>query len=243
MKTLLKTTALGLALAMTASACSGESSANGGAPTGSVEADTSQNWADTVEKTDEGGFRMGNPNAAVRIVEYASLTCPHCAEFAEQSFNPLVENYISQGTVSLEVRYFVRDPLDLTAALLARCNGAAPFFQLNERLFANQQAMYQQIQGAGEARLQQISQSGTPFVGFAEAAGLISLVGGMGIPEQRARECLTDDEAISELEAMRNTALNDYNLSGTPTFLINGQVASGVVTWAQLEARLQEMVQ
>ncbi|WP_235973957.1 DsbA family protein [Parasphingopyxis marina] len=243
MKTVLKTSALALALAMTASACSGESSANGGQANGPVVADTSQNWVETVEKTEEGGFRMGNPDAAIRIVEYGSLTCPHCADFAEQSFNPLVENYISQGTVSFEMRNFVRDPLDLAAALLARCNGAAPFFQLNERLFANQAAMITQVQGAGEARLQQIAQSSDPVLGYAEAAGLIPLVGGMGISETQARQCLADQDLVGELETLRNTALSEYNLSGTPTFLINGQVASGVVTWPQLEARIQEMVQ
>jgi protein-disulfide isomerase len=236
-----------IALAATLAACGGETSANG-TEVGMVEADTSQNWVEMVTKTEDGGFLMGNPDAPITIVEYASLTCSHCASFAEESFTPLTENYISQGTVNFEVRNFVRDPLDLSAALLSRCNGEGPFFQLNERLFANQGAMFETIQGADQASLQALAtpealQSGRTFVGFAEAAGLIDVVGGLGISEQQARTCLADTAAVTELEEMRNTALNDHNITGTPAFLINGQLAAGVSNWAQLEARLQELVQ
>ncbi|WP_246263666.1 DsbA family protein [Parasphingopyxis algicola] len=246
MKNLWKASAI--ALAATLAACGGETSANGGAATGSVEADTSRNWVEVVTKTEEGGFQMGNPDAPINIVEFASMTCGHCATFAEESFDPLTENYISQGLVSFEVRNFVRDPLDLSAALLSRCRGAEPFFPLNERLFANQEAMFETIQGADQAQLQALAtpealQSGRTFVGFAEAAGLIDLVGSLGVSDQQARQCLADTAAIQELEEMRNRALNQHNITGTPSFLINGELASGVSSWAQLDARLQEMVQ
>ncbi len=239
----------GIGFAMALAACGGETSANGGAAAVSADdADTSQNWVEVVSKTEEGGFRMGNPDAPIQIVEYASLTCSHCAEFAEQSAQPMMDRYISQGLASFEVRNFVRDPLDLSAALLSRCNGAEPFFTLNERLFANQGQMFQAIQGADQAQLQAIStqeavQSGAAFVGFAEAAGLIDFVGSLGITPDRARECLTDSAALEELEQMRAQALSQHNLTGTPTFLINGEVVQGVANWAGLEARLQEMVE
>lgn len=239
----------GLGLAMALAACGGETSANGGATSVSADdADTSRNWVEVVSKTDEGGFRMGNPDAPIQIVEYASLTCSHCATFAEESFEPLTEQYISQGLASLEVRNFVRDPLDLSAALLSRCNGAEPFFTLNERLFANQTQMFEAIQTADQAQLQALStpeavQSGAAFVGFAQAAGLIDFVGSLGISPDRARECLSDSAALEELEQMRAQALSQYNLAGTPTFLINGEVIQGVANWAGLQARLEEMVE
>jgi protein-disulfide isomerase len=234
-------------LALTLVACGGETSANGGAASGPVEADTSQNWAEVVEKTEEGGYRMGNPDAPITIVEFASLTCSHCADFAEQSFEPLTTNYVANGLVSFEVRNFVRDPLDLSAALLTRCNGTGPFFQLNERLFANQAAMFQTIQGADQAGLQAAStpaaiESGEAFVTYANASGLTALVGGLGITEERARECLTDTEARDELVEMRNRALSQHNVTATPSFIINGEMASGVSSWPQLDARLQELV-
>lgn len=237
----------GIALAMTLAACGGESTANGGteASVSAEDVDTSRNWVEVVSKTDEGGFRMGNPDAPIEVVEYASLTCSHCATFAEESFEPLTRDYVSQGLVSFEVRNFVRDPLDLSAALLSRCNGAEPFFTLNERLFANQVQMFEAIQGADQARLQQVSQlpPAQAIPAFADAAGLIDFVGGLGISADRARQCLADPAAVQELEQMRTQALNQYNLAGTPTFVINGEVVQGVANWAGLEARLQQMVE
>lgn len=240
----------GIALAMSLAACGGETAANGGGAEGqtvAAEADTSRNWGEVVERTDEGGFRMGNPDAPIKIVEYASLTCPHCAEFSETAMDPLREQYVSQGLVSIELRNFVRDPLDLSAALLARCRGPEAYFQITDTVFEHQTEMFESVQGADQARLQQLQtqeavQSGEAFVGFAELGGLIDLVGGLGVPEQQARQCLTDAAAIQQLDEMRNRAVSQYNLAGTPTFLINGEVAQNVTTWAQLEARLQEML-
>lgn len=249
MKTLTSLAGLGLAIAL--AACGGETAANGngdGAAATSADADTSQNWAEVVSKTEEGGFRMGKPDAPIRIVEFASLTCSHCADFSETGFDPLVENYISQGLVNFEVRNFVRDPLDLTAAILSRCNGADPYFQITERMFANQAQMFNAIQSADQAQLQQLAtpeavQSGAAFVGFAEAAGLIDFVGSMGISGEAARQCLTDATDREELTEMRNQAINQYNLAGTPTFLVNGEVVQNATTWAQLESRIQELLQ
>ena len=67
---------------------------------------------------------MGNPNAEVKLVEFGSMTCPHCAEFDEQGGKPLIDNYVKNGQVSFEFRNFVRDPFDMTASLIARCGGA-----------------------------------------------------------------------------------------------------------------------
>ncbi len=240
--------ATGVALAFVLTACGGESAANEAGSVDPAEADTSRNWVEVVSQTDEGGFRMGNPDAPIQIVEFGSMTCSHCATFSEESYEPLTENYISQGLVSFEMRNFVRDPLDLSAALLARCNGTGPFFQLNEALFAYQGGMFEAIQQADPAQLQALAtqqavQSGQAFVGYAQAAGLIDLVGRLGISEQQAQQCLTDSAAIAQLEEMRNRALSQYNITGTPSFLINGQLAGGVSNWAQLEARIQSMME
>ena len=246
MKTFLKVSAIALGIML--AACGDETAANSGAATGDAEVDTSQNWIEVVTKTEEGGFQMGNPDAPIKIVEFASMTCDHCATFAKESFEPLTENYILQGLVSFEVRNFVRDPLDLSAALLARCNGEGPFFPLNERLFSYQGQMLEAIQSADQAQLRALQapetrQNGQTFIGFAEAAGLIDLVGGLGVSDQRARQCLTDSMAIGELVEMRNRALNQHNISGTPSFLINGELVGGVSSWSQLDARLQEIFQ
>ena len=89
--------------------------------------------------TPEGGFLMGNPNAEVKLVEFGSMTCPHCAEFEEKGGEKLIDNYVKTGRVSYEFRNFVRDPFDMTASLIARCGGPERFFRLDpRRLFADQ---------------------------------------------------------------------------------------------------------
>ncbi|MCA1653471.1 MAG: DsbA family protein, partial [Sphingomonadales bacterium] len=88
-----------------------------------VAAPNGGDWTTVVSRTPAGGFVMGNPNAKVKLIEYGSLTCPHCAEFEEKGGKPLIDNYVKKGLVSFEFRNFVRDPYDITAALIARCGG------------------------------------------------------------------------------------------------------------------------
>ena len=76
-----------------------------------------------VVRTPEGGYLMGNPKANVKLIEFGSMTCPHCAEFEEQRGEQLIDTYVKSGRVSYEFRNFVRDPFDLAASLIARCGG------------------------------------------------------------------------------------------------------------------------
>ena len=110
-------------------ACNAEKSADKGAaasgPVTPVDPPANGDWSTVVSQTAEGGFLMGNPNAAVKVVEYGSMTCPHCAEFDEEALKPLTDNYVKSGRVSFEFRNFVRDPFDVAASLVARCGGTA----------------------------------------------------------------------------------------------------------------------
>src|SRR4249919_2359055 len=87
-------------------------------------------WTMVVNPTPAGGFMMGNPNAKVKLIEFGSLTCPHCREFDEKGVPTLMSNYVKTGQVSWEFRNYVRDGFDLAASLVARCNGAKTFFPL-----------------------------------------------------------------------------------------------------------------
>ena len=110
-------------------------------------------WSTVVTKTAEGGFVMGNPNAKVKLVEFGSMTCPHCAEFEEQGGKPLIDNYVKKGLVSWEFRNFVRDPFDMAATLLARCGGEANFFGMTRTLFHDQKNWIGKMQAADQAQL------------------------------------------------------------------------------------------
>ncbi len=228
-----------IAIAALLGGCQKEKAAEAPAATTSIAAPAA-GWAETVAATPEGGFLMGNPAAPIKLIEYASLTCPHCAAFAAEGFPKLESDYVASGKVSLEVRNFVRDPADLAAALLSRCAGAGPYFKLTEQLFAAQNEWLGRLQALTKA--QQAELQALPAerqVGWiATAAGLDAFVRQRGITAGQAAACVGDKKAQDQLVAMRDSATKDYNLSGTPTFLLNGEVITGA-DWAAIEPQLK----
>jgi protein-disulfide isomerase len=233
---------------VTAAACDkkdeGTTPTAGGSSAPAIAAPDGQAWTDQVVATPEGGFLMGNPNAPVKLVEYASLTCPHCKDFTAAASDPLREKYVKTGQVSWEFRNFVLNPLDVAATLLSRCQGPAPFFKLTEQAFADQDAWVQKLNAAGEPELQRIS--GLPedqqFVALAKAAGLDQFFRTRGLPEAKINACLTDKAALQRIVALRDLGTNSDKVTGTPAFLINGTLQEGVYDWTGLEAKLREAV-
>ncbi|QPQ54813.1 thioredoxin domain-containing protein [Allosphingosinicella flava] len=241
--------AAALILALTACGGTGDSgngsasSADLNAPLEQIAAPNGGDWTQVVEQTPEGGFRMGNPNAPVKLVELGSLTCSHCAAFSEEGAPQLENEYVKSGQVSFEFRNFVRDPLDIAAALLTRCGGATPFFKITDQMFAAQ-AQYMQRAGALDAatqqRLQALPQQQLPAE-YARAAGLVDFVKMRGVPESKANACLADQAEMQKLVSIVNTANAQYpGIPGTPAFIINGNLVPDAASWEQLEPALRE---
>ena len=88
--------------------------------------------------TADGGFRMGNPAAPVKLIEYGSLACPHCRHFEETGYTPLVQSYVGSGRVSYEFRNFLISGPDIAISLLAHCAGPGKFFAMSQYVFATQ---------------------------------------------------------------------------------------------------------
>lgn len=245
----MKTTLLLAAGALALAGC-GETGAGDTAPaasgraTAAVAAPAGTDWTTTVAQTREGGFRMGNPNAPVKLVEFASMTCSHCRDFATQSSPAMYDRYVKTGQVSYEFRNFVTNPIDVAASLLARCGGPQPFFTLTEQMFANQDEILNRVQ-AGGAALQAAQQSpgAQALVKVAEVAGLDKFVAMRGIPAAKANVCLTNEAELNRLVEMNQIASKQYNIPGTPTFLINGEIveppARGTELWPHVESKLQ----
>lgn len=217
-----------------------------GAPGG---APASANWAETVVATPEGGFRMGNPNAPVKLVEFGSMTCHVCRDFSKDATAPLEDNYVKSGQVSYEFRNFVRDQYDIVASLLARCGGAAPFFKLTEQMYTEQDAFIAKAQAISEADIKAwgalpMSQQ---LVKVAEAMGLDKFVGMRGIPAAKAQACMTNEAELNGLVERTQSAAKQYNIQGTPTFLINGKpvdppTSTNVSFWQDLEPKLKAAI-
>ena len=227
-------------------ACNGDKAGDSTAPAAKVEAvapPEGGDWAQVVTQTPAGGFQMGNPNAAVKLVEFASMTCPHCAEFAETGVGPLVDKYVKSGRVSFEVRNFVRDPLDITMSLIARCGGTNRFFPLTDAMFKSQRDFFQKVQGASPEQQQSLAQlpPAQQFAGYAQLAGLQQWAAMRGVPSARQQQCLSNQAEIDRLVQMASDATSEYpEFPGTPTFIINGKMAENAGTWAQLEPKLRE---
>ena len=227
------------------SACNSQESANGAAPAGGAiagkAAPAGTTWSQQVVATPEGGFRMGNPDAPIKIVEFGSYTCSHCADFSQTSHEPLERDYVNSGKVSFEYRNFIRDPLDMAVALVARCSGPETFFPLSAQFFANQPAMFQVVQTAGDSAYQ-AAMSAPPqqrFVQLAQMAGLIDYAKARGVPEDKARQCLADTKTVETLSKSVEQSIKDFDIQGTPTLLMNGTKLDNVATWPLLQERLK----
>jgi len=232
--------------ALLATACNAEKgTANSSGPevtAAPVPAPNNGDWSTIVTRTAEGGFLMGNPNAKVKLVEFGSMTCPHCAEFEELGGKALVDNYVKKGLVSWEFRNFVRDPFDMTATLLARCGGEANFFGMTRTLFHDQKNWIGKIQAADQAQLQalQTAPVAQQFSTIADLAGLKSFAAQRGVPRAKADQCLGNETEINQLVQMNSDAVSSFNIPGTPTFLINGTIADKTATWETLEPKIKE---
>ena len=237
--------AIGLASAMILAGCGGGESGNSNvttpaAPVAGTAAPAGTQWVDKVEKTTEGGFRMGNPDAPIKLIEYGSRTCGHCAAFAVSGMEPL-KAYIASGKVSFEFRDFLLNPIDLGAALLGQCAGPGPFFAIMDQMYEQQATLLSNGPKEGDPFLQQVEAMAPAqrTAALAEKFGYLAFVQQRGVSETQAKQCLADQGAIDALVKGNETAAKEYNIPGTPTFILNGKVLENTGTWQQVEAALK----
>jgi len=232
--------------AITLAACKPAADAGGNgaasAPVAAKPAPAGQNWVDTVAKTDDGGYRMGNPDAPVKLIEYGSRTCPHCGVFDAEGLPKLKAGPIAAGKLSYEFHdYPVHNQLDLGPILLGQCVEPAQFFPMLDQMFANQQTLIyrsQQIPAADQAKLN----TATPAEVIAYLAnfyGYLDFVKQRGVPEAKAKACLADGKALEAIAKQTDTANQKYNITGTPTFIVNGKVVPNAAAYEQLEPALK----
>ncbi len=233
------------ALALSLAACG--SSGGDGAPSGEalpkVAAPAGQNWSAVVRATDEG-FLMGNPDAPIKVVEYGSLTCSHCGEFSQTSHEELRRDFIDTGRVSFEMRPFIRDPLDLSMAVVAACQGPERFFPLVDSLYAGQNAILENASAVSQssaAQLQNIQNlpENQRLPAMAQIFGVANIFAARGVPADVVTRCIGDAAAVQRRVEVTSNAVQRYEVNVTPTFMINGAIASDVATWPQMRDKLR----
>ncbi len=197
-------------------------------------------WTRVVVATPDGGMRMGNPAAAIKLIEYGSRTCPHCAKFDAEGFPLLKAGPIASGKLSYEFRdYPVHGALDLGPILLGRCVPAARFFDVLDRMFRAQGTLLAKVEAVG-AKVEGMTKP-TPnqlATVFATDLGYVAFMARLGLPDARAKACLAAPAGIDRIVATAKVANDKYAVSGTPTFIINGKKAEGAYDWAALQPQL-----
>jgi protein-disulfide isomerase len=195
-------------------------------PPSARKAPVAQDWTKVVTATPEGGFRMGNPAAALKLVEYGSFTCSHCASFSAEGMPALTRDHVKTGKASFEFRSFVRDPFDMAAALAARCAAPANFFPLAHRIFAGHSNWVGKMQAMTPEQVKAADALPVPerIVRFASIAGFDAMAAQTGVPAAKLKRCLTDEKAIDKLVSMRQQAMNTHAIRATPSFILNGKM-------------------
>lgn len=198
------------------------------------------NWAARIATTAQGGILIGNPNAPVKLVEFGSLTCPHCRAFHEAGLPGLRARGLSAGQISYEYRPFTLNGIDLMAGLLMQCQPATQAWAFVNRVYARQDelvAPFMQISEADRATVAALP-SDAQGPRMAELGKLPDFAAAAGIARARYDACLAAKPGMDRLLAIRSDAVQTHGLTGTPSFLINGKMQKDVFDWAALEPLL-----
>ncbi len=164
---------------------------------------------------------LGSADAKVTIVEYASMTCGHCANFHNNVFPELKKNYIDTGKVRFVMREFPLDNLAAAGSMLARCAGGDKTYPMIEMLFAKQSDWV-------------VRENPVPK--------LFALAKQAGFTQESFDKCLTDDKLLSQIENARKRASEAFGVSSTPTFFINGKRLEGAPTIAEFDKALEPLL-
>jgi protein-disulfide isomerase len=156
---------------------------------------------------------LGDANAPVTIIEYASMTCSHCADFNVRTFPLLKANYIDKGKVRFTLREFPLDPLAAAGAMLARCSG--------DKREAVVELLFQQ-------------QKNWAFVNN-PLEGLRDVLKQTGLGQNAFDDCLNDQALFEKVNAVRDTAAQKFGINSTPTFFINGDKKPGEIPPEKLD--------
>ena len=168
-----------------------------------------------------GEIVLGDGNAPVTIIEYSSLTCPHCASFHRETLPGIKERYIDTGEARLVFRDYPLDQAAVMAAVLARCAGKERFFGFVDVLFRSQKTWAR----ASDPR---------------EALERIGRLGGLSQSDMDA--CFADGELESSIYASRVDAAKEYDIRSTPTFIINGEMVVGAQPFERFAAVIDRIL-
>lgn len=168
-----------------------------------------------------GEKALGDPKAPVTVIEYASMTCSHCAHFNEETFTPFKEKYVDTGKVYYIFREFPLDPVATSAFMLARCAPEDRYFPVVDLLF-RQQATWAFTDNPADA--------------------LFNIFRQAGFTQESFRACLTNQSILDGVNWVKDRGSNIFGVNATPTFFINGKKKSGALTLEELDQEIEPLL-
>ena len=200
-----------------------------------------KSWSQVV-RVDGDGVVMGNPDAPIKIEEFGAFTCGHCAKFTQDSHEELKRDFVDTGRVSYKLTPFMLHPVDAIAGAIVKCTGPDRFFPLADATFIEHEAF---IAGASKPQPGIEEAMKLPpaqrFTALAKGWGIDQFYQQRGVPAATIQQCLSKVENVEAIEKGTNAGVEKYQITGTPTFVINGQVAEGIASWGPLRDRLRTM--
>ena len=197
------------------------------------------NWTARVSVTPSGSHVLGNPDAALKLSEYISYTCSHCADFDREASDRLRIYGVAQGKLSVEVRHLVRDPIDMTVAMLTNCGAPAKFFA-NHTAFLRSQSRWLAAANSASPAQRARWTSGTArsrFQAIASDFGFYQIMASRGYDRMAVERCLADTAMAQKLADQTSEAAR-LGVTGTPSFLLNGELLAGTHDWQGLKPQL-----
>lgn len=168
-----------------------------------------------------GDVALGSPDAKVTVIEYASLTCSHCATFHERTLPAFKAKYVDTGKVRFILRDFPLDPLAVAGTMLARCAGPERYHAMTDLLFQTQK---------------------TWAYAPKPVDALLSTVRQAGFTQESFETCLKDQKIYDGVLAVKNRAVDTFAVNSTPTFFVNGQRQTGALSMEELDRILTPLV-
>ena len=163
---------------------------------------------------------IGDDDAPVTIIEYASMTCSHCADFHTKTYTALKEDYIKTGKVKFIFREFPLDKLSMATSMLARCVDNSISLAFIDILFQNRSKWYSDN----------------------VIAELKSLSKQAGLSSEDFDQCLNDQELLDQLIIQKENAIKEFQINSTPSFIINGKVISGNKPFSYFKSEIERIL-
>lgn len=197
-------------------------------------------WLPRTRLLASGNFLFGDPAARVRLTEYISYTCPHCARFQRDSAEAMRRAYLGPGKVAVEIRHVVRDPVDHAVAVLARCGDPNQFWRRHDAFLREQDTWIAPLRSSTAPQRRRWAEGPMParLHAVVDDFNLYPLMERLGVGRAAVDACLADEPLAAWLDSQLDVAIA-AGVRSTPSFEIGGAMVDGAHDWSALEPPLK----